>query len=69
MSFTVQSYITSKNHSFTLIYASLGSQECLDLILSSLSNPQAEVRLGAAVGLQRFVVSYQTLEIKKQKAK
>ena len=50
-----------KNHSLFLIYASLGSQECLDLILSSLSTPQAEVRLGAAVGLQRFVVSYQTL--------
>ena len=50
-----------KNHSLFLIYASLGSQECLDLILSSLSNPQAEIRLAAAVGLQRFVVSYKTL--------
>ena len=50
-----------KNHSLFLIYASLGSQDCLDLILSGLSNPQAEIRLGAAVGLQRFVVSYQTL--------
>ena len=50
-----------KNHSLFLIYASLGTQECLDLILSSLSNPQAEIRLGAAVGLHRFVVSYQTL--------
>jgi hypothetical protein len=49
------------NHSLYLVYASLGTQHSLDLILSGLRNTEAELRLGAAVGLQRFVVSYTSL--------
>jgi len=49
------------NHSIFLIYASLGTQNSLDMILAGLKAVEAEIRLGAAVGLQRFVVSYTTL--------
>ena len=50
-----------RNHSIFLVYASLGKQPGLDFILAGLRNTEAEVRLGAAVGLQRFAVSYVTL--------
>ena len=51
-----------RNHSIFLVYASMGQQSGLDFILAGLRNTEAEVRLGAAVGLQRYVVSYVTLQ-------
>ena len=53
--------VPRQNHSIFLVYASLGTQDALDMILSGLKAVEAEIRLGAAVGLQRFVVSYTTL--------
>ena len=50
-----------KNNAIYLVFASLGSVLALEHIIKGLKSPHSEVRLGAGVGLQRFVISYRTL--------
>lgn len=50
-----------KNNAIYLVFASLGSILALEHIIKGLKSPHSEVRLGAGVGLQRFVISYRTL--------